>query len=96
MTTHSSILAGIIPWKEKLGGLYSLWGRKESDTTETTEHIHIPFFFKFFSHAAHYRVLSRVPCAMCMSISISQFIPLPFYPGNHKFVFYICDSSFFL
>ena len=28
-----------------------------------------------------------------MSTSISQFIPLPPFPaGNHKFVFYICDS----
>ena len=110
MTTHSSILVGIIPWREEPGGLYSPWGHKESDTTENTEHIHIPFFFKFFSHAGHYRVLSRVPCAMqrsilviyfihitsCvyMSISISQFIPPPFYPGNHKFVFYIRDSLF--
>ena len=110
MTTHSSILVGIIPWKEKPGGLYSPWGHKESDTTETPEHIHIPFFFSFFSHAGHCRVLSRVPCAIqrsilviyfihitsCvyMSISISQFIPPPFYPGNHKFVFYIRDSLF--
>ena len=28
-----------------------------------------------------------------MSIPISQFIPpLPLHPGNHKFVFYVCDS----
>ena len=28
-----------------------------------------------------------------MSIPISQFIPPhPLLPGNHKFVFYICDS----
>ena len=28
-----------------------------------------------------------------MSIPISQFIPPPPFPlGNHKFVFYICDS----
>ena len=30
--THSSILAG------KFHGLYSPWGRKESDMTEATEH----------------------------------------------------------
>ena len=33
MVTHSSILAGRIPWMEELGGLQST-GRKESDTTE--------------------------------------------------------------
>ena len=33
MATHSSILAWRIPWTEKPGG-YSLWGGKESDTTE--------------------------------------------------------------
>ena len=32
--TQSSILACIIPWTEKSGRLYSLWGHKESDTTE--------------------------------------------------------------
>ena len=38
MSTHSSILAGKIPWKRSLAG-YSLWGPKESDTTEHT-HTH--------------------------------------------------------
>ena len=33
MATHSSILAWRITWTEKPGG-YSLWGGKESDTTE--------------------------------------------------------------
>ena len=37
MATHSSILAWRIPWTEKRAG-YSLWGHKESDTTEATEH----------------------------------------------------------
>ena len=32
--THSSTLAGKIPWTEKSGRLQSPWGRKESDTTE--------------------------------------------------------------
>ena len=27
-----------------------------------------------------------------MSIPVSQFIPPPSLPGNHKIVFYICDS----
>ena len=38
--TYSSILARIILWTEKLGGLYSPRGCKESDMTEVTEHTH--------------------------------------------------------
>ena len=36
MAIHSSIFAWGIPWREKLGGLYSPWGCKDSDTTEAT------------------------------------------------------------
>ena len=39
MATHSSILAWEIPWVRLLEG-YSPQGRKESDTTEATEHTH--------------------------------------------------------
>ena len=38
MATHSSILAKRIPWTEETGGLYSPWGRKESDMTEWLAH----------------------------------------------------------
>ena len=39
---HSRILARKIPWKRSLAG-YSLWGPKESDTTEHTHrHMHMP------------------------------------------------------
>ena len=35
MATHTSILAWeIIPWPGEAGGLYSSWGRKESEMTE--------------------------------------------------------------
>ena len=34
IATHSSILAWAIPRTEKPGGLHSLWGQKELDTTE--------------------------------------------------------------
>ena len=34
MTPYSSILAWKMPWAEKPGRLYRLWGCKESDTTE--------------------------------------------------------------
>ena len=37
MVTHSTILAGEIPGQRSLAG-YSPRGRKESDTSETTEH----------------------------------------------------------
>ena len=32
--THSSVLAWRLPWTEELVVVYSLWGCKESDTTE--------------------------------------------------------------
>ena len=32
--------------------------------SESVIHIHISLFFRFFSHIGHYRVLSRVPCAI--------------------------------
>ena len=38
MATHSSILAWRIPWREEPGGLYSPWGRKESDMTDNEAH----------------------------------------------------------
>ena len=34
MATHSSTLAWKIPWMEEPGELQSIWGRKESNTTE--------------------------------------------------------------
>ena len=34
MATHFSILSGKIPWTEEPGGLQSMGGHKESDTTE--------------------------------------------------------------
>ena len=37
MATHSSILAWRIPWTEEPEG-HSPWGRKESDTTEHSQH----------------------------------------------------------
>ena len=36
MITHSIILAWRISWTEEPGGLYTPWGRKESDSTEVT------------------------------------------------------------
>ena len=40
MAAHYSILAWKSPWTEEPTAVgYSPWGRKESDTTSTTEHI---------------------------------------------------------
>ena len=39
VATHSSILAGKIPWTAEPGGLQSK-GHKESDTTEATSQAH--------------------------------------------------------
>ena len=39
MATHSSILAGRIPWTEEPVG-YRPWGRKEMNMTERLIHIH--------------------------------------------------------
>ena len=38
MAAHSSIFSWRIPWTEEPGGLYSPWGHKESDMTETLTH----------------------------------------------------------
>ena len=45
--THSRILAREIPWTEKLVG-YSLWGRKELDTTEYTDISRKTVYLYFF------------------------------------------------
>ena len=42
------------------------WGCKESDTTKQLNctDTYITFSFRFFSYLGHYRVLTRVPCAL--------------------------------
>ena len=42
MTTHSSVLAWIIPWTKEPGGLQSI-GLKELDTTEFLTHTKLLF-----------------------------------------------------
>ena len=67
LATHSSVPAWRIPWTEEPGGLQScLKGRKESDTTEATEHAHThacnveengnftPYWFYFLLHFMPY------------------------------------------
>ena len=43
MATHSNIFAWRIPWAEESGKL-QLWDRKESETTEATQHSHTHMF----------------------------------------------------
>ena len=38
MATHASILARKSPWTQELGGLQTMDGVTESDTTEATKH----------------------------------------------------------
>ena len=40
MATRSSILAWKIPWTEETGGLFSSWGHKELDMTESLTYTH--------------------------------------------------------
>ena len=47
MAIHSGILAWRIPWTGNLVG-YSLWGRKESDTTERQTHTQNKHLFHYF------------------------------------------------
>ena len=48
MATHTSILAWRIPRTEEPGGLYSPWGREESDTTERLTLTHLQNCFNSF------------------------------------------------
>ena len=72
---------------------------------------HIHSFSRYSSHIGHYRILSRIPCAihrfllityflystMKISVPISPFIPLPSLSlGNRKLVSYICKFTFVL
>ena len=42
--------------------------------SESVIPIHSPLFFRFFSHKGHYRVLSRVPCAISRSLLVGVFL----------------------
>ena len=69
---------------------------------------YIHSFYRLFSRIDHYRVLSRVPCAIqqvlisylfyiqqCLYVTPNLLIypsPRPFSFGNHKFVFEDCES----
>ena len=65
------------------------------------------FFFQILFHIGYYRILSSVPCAIqqvfinylfyiqqCIYVNLSLLIyPSSLFPGNHEFVFYVCDST---
>ena len=59
MATVSSILAWIIPWTEEPGKIYSLWGRKEADTTERATLTHFNQGYQGGRPGLHTEVL---PC----------------------------------
>ena len=80
--------------------------------SDSVIHIHLYlFFFRFFSIIGCYKILSIVPCAIqqvligylfyiqqCVYFNPKLLVypssPSPF--GNHKFVFYVCESASFL
>ena len=70
IATHSSILAGIIPWTDEPGGLP--WGHKES---ETTEQLCMYVCTIYFIHDSVY-------LSIYLSINTTFFIiPTPSYPA---------------
>ena len=61
MATHSSILAWRILWTEEPGGAIVLWGRKESDTTEATEHARIIYWMPAVCQSLCFLCISFYP-----------------------------------
>ena len=49
MATHCSTLVQKIPWMEKPGAGYCLWGRKEWDKTERLHFTHLYIYMYMFS-----------------------------------------------
>ena len=61
MTTHSSILAWRIPWREEPGGLHSPWGHKELDMSERlTLSLSCSLYAHFLERFYHKRMLNFV------------------------------------
>ena len=53
-----------------------------------------PLFFKFFSHIGHYRVLSRVPCAVQQVLVVYLFyiqwcVYVFIFPSSHFLIFFL-------
>ena len=74
-------------------------------------YIYIYILFQIFTIIGYYKILNIVPCAMqkvlvvylfyiqqCVYVNPKHpFYPSPSFPfGNHKFVFYVCESIVFL
>ena len=85
MATHSSILAGIIPWTEEPDELQSM-GHKESDRTEATEHAGMHYSASQILHFYKMKICDNPPYqtsllvlffnSICsLHVSVSQFSP---------------------
>ena len=62
--THSSIFAWRIPRTEEPGQLQSM-GSQRIRHTEWLTHTHsLSLFLRYYSHIGHYRILTRVLCAI--------------------------------
>ena len=108
-TTHSSILAWRIPWTEKPGG-YGLQGRKESNMTEATYHIHrsSPNTVSLFYSSSlgilsfclftclTYPVNSLLPFLLLMVFSESYSVSIPKFPGLVSHLLWNAYTSIYL
>lgn len=88
--------------KKKKRLKYSCLQSSVSSVQRTAWFYVYPVCLRFFPYIGHYPVLYRSLLVTCFtyssvypSIPISHFSPLPDLPrGNHRFVFYTCDSHF--
>ena len=99
MAAHSSILVWKIPWTDEPSGLWAM-GFNESNTTEHTAHIHLPFHLPdlepapiFFSYTV---IQKNIPASLpsltqpstmaliSLHLSVANSAPAHSPPGAHK------------
>ena len=90
MTTHCTVLAWRIPWTERGMAGYSPWGRKDSDTTEVTEHgTHaqssefIPLLLTFYLGKLSY---TNFQCKLKYGKALLSFLQLIHFDSIFSFV----------
>ena len=84
MATHSSILAWRILWTEEPGGLHTVHGVVESDTTERLSHFHFSFASPLWLH---------IPSSSCtISTSLWQYFPT-IQPWRLTLCLPVCHSA---
>ena len=66
MAAHSSVLAWRLPWTESLVG-YSPWGRKETDTKNSTA-VQVLFYFGEIKTPCHFIYYRDMCVCMCIYV----------------------------